>query len=48
MQTCPECSGSRLRKEARFVKVGEGKQSRAIYQISALPLKEAKEYFEAL
>jgi excinuclease ABC subunit A len=37
-----------LRKEARFVKVGEKKQSRAIYEISALPLKEAKEYFEAL
>ena len=48
IQTCPECSGSRLRKEARFVRVGEKKQSRAIYEISALPLKEAKEYFEAL
>jgi len=48
VQTCPECNGSRLRKEARFVKVGEKKQSRAIYEISALPLKEAKEYFEAL
>ncbi len=48
VQTCPECNGSRLRKEARFVKVGDHKQSRAIYEISALPLKEAKEYFEAL
>jgi len=48
IQTCPECNGSRLRKEARFVKVGDKKQSRAIYEISALPLKEAKEYFEAL
>ena len=48
MQTCKDCGGSRLRKEARFVKVGEKKQSRAIYEISALPLKEAKEYFEAL
>jgi excinuclease ABC subunit A len=48
VQTCPECNGSRLRKEARFVKVGDKKQSRAIYEISALPLKEAKEYFEAL
>ena len=48
VQTCPECNGSRLRKEARFVKVGEKKQSRAIYEISALPLKEAKEYFETL
>jgi len=48
MQVCRDCGGSRLRKEARFVKVGDGKQSRAIYEISALPLKEAKEYFEAL
>ncbi|MEY3419098.1 MAG: hypothetical protein RJA46_869, partial [Pseudomonadota bacterium] len=48
VQTCPSCNGSRLRKEARFVKVGDGKQSRAIYEISALPLKEAKEYFESL
>jgi excinuclease ABC subunit A len=48
IQTCPECSGSRLRKEACFVRVGEKKQARAIYEISALPLKEAKEYFEAL
>jgi len=48
VQTCKDCGGSRLRKEARFVKVGEKKQSRAIYEISALPLKEAKEYFEAL
>ena len=48
VRSCPECDGSRLRKEARFVKVGDGKQSRAIYDISALPLKEAKEYFEEL
>ena len=48
VRSCPDCDGSRLRKEARFVKVGDGKQSRAIYEISALPLKEAKEYFEAL
>lgn len=48
VQTCRDCGGSRLRKEARFVKVGENKQSRAIYEISALPLKEAKEYFEEL
>ena len=48
VRSCPDCDGSRLRKEARFVKVGDGKQSRAIYEISALPLKEAKEYFEEL
>lgn len=48
MRSCPDCNGTRLRREARFVKVGDGKQSRGIFEISALPLKEAKEYFEAL
>jgi len=48
VRSCPDCNGTRLRCEARFVKVGDGKQSRGIFEISALPLKEAKEYFEAL
>jgi len=48
VRSCPDCNGTRLRREARFVKVGDGKQSRGIFEISALPLKEAKEYFEAL
>lgn len=48
IRSCPDCNGTRLRREARFVKVGDGKQSRGIFEISALPLKEAKEYFEAL
>ena len=48
IRACPECSGTRLRKEARFVKVGDGQQARAIYEISALPLREAQEYFNAI
>ena len=36
---CPECNGTRLRREARFVKVGEGDDARPIYEISGLPLK---------
>jgi excinuclease ABC subunit A len=48
IQTCPACEGSRLRKEARFVKVGEGTQSRAIFEVSNLPLKAAFEYFSSL
>lgn len=48
MRSCPDCSGTRLRREARFVKVGDGQQARAIYEISALPLREAKDYFESL
>ncbi|TAG80875.1 MAG: excinuclease ABC subunit UvrA [Betaproteobacteria bacterium] len=45
---CPDCGGARIKREARFVKVGDGKQSRAIYELSALPLHESAAYFEAL
>jgi len=45
---CPACAGSRLRAEARHVKVGEGKMSRAIFEISNLPLKESLAYFSSL
>jgi len=41
---CPECDGTRLRREARFVKVG----GRAIYEVSNWPLKETGEFFVAL
>jgi excinuclease ABC subunit A len=45
---CPECDGTRLRREARFVKVGEGSTARAIYEISGLPLKSTMEYFRSV
>ena len=45
---CPSCDGARLRVEARFVKVGTGKQERAIYELAALPLREALAFFERL
>ncbi len=48
VRICPDCEGSRLRKEARFVKVGEGQQSRAIFEVSNLPLKAAFQYFSTL
>ena len=48
IRACPECNGTRLRKEARFVKVGGGQQARAIYEISALPLREAQDYFNSI
>jgi excinuclease ABC subunit A len=41
-QLCPECTGTRLRREARHVRVG----GQAIYEINALPLKEAKTFFD--
>jgi excinuclease ABC subunit A len=43
-QVCPECSGTRLRREARNVRVA----GLAIYEINALPLKEAKAFFEKM
>jgi excinuclease ABC subunit A len=41
---CPECDGTRLRREARHVKVG----GRAIYEISNWPLKETGQFFAKL
>src|ERR1700687_2649087 len=38
---CPECEGTRLKREARHVKVGNGSQARAIFEVSALPLRGA-------
>ncbi len=45
---CPSCAGARLRVEARHVKVGNGMQQRAIFQIAAMPLRETLDFFEHL
>ncbi|MCC6869560.1 MAG: excinuclease ABC subunit UvrA [Burkholderiales bacterium] len=45
---CPECHGTRLKREARHVKVGEGAAARPIYEISALPLKSTMAFFRGL
>ncbi|MEZ5665020.1 MAG: excinuclease ABC subunit UvrA [Burkholderiaceae bacterium] len=45
---CPECAGTRLRKEARHVFVGEGKQRQPIYKVSHVTLGEALDYFQRL
>ena len=42
--TCPTCEGTRLRQEARHVKVG----SKTLHEISHLPLAEARDYFESI
>ncbi|MCL6555987.1 MAG: excinuclease ABC subunit UvrA [Burkholderiales bacterium] len=41
---CPECEGTRLRLEARHVKVG----GKTLYEVSRMPLKEALPFFEGL
>ena len=47
-QACPDCQGTRLRREARHVRIGEGTQARAIFQIGHATLREAYEYFNTL
>ncbi|HET9046164.1 MAG TPA: excinuclease ABC subunit UvrA [Casimicrobiaceae bacterium] len=42
---CPECGGTRLKREARHVKVGEGDDARAIFEVSSWPLKTTSEFF---
>jgi excinuclease ABC subunit A len=48
LRPCPACGGARLKREARFVFVGEGPQRRAIYEIERMPLVQAQEYVDAL
>ena len=43
-RACPMCEGTRLRLEARHVKVGD----QAIYEVSAIPLKHELEFFRGL
>jgi len=43
-RACPECNGSRLRREARHVTVA----GRAIFELSALTLAQASRFFETL
>ena len=47
-QPCTDCKGTRLKREARSVKIGEGAQARAIFQISHATLRESYAYFSAL
>jgi excinuclease ABC subunit A len=42
--TCPTCGGTRLRTEARHVRVGD----KTLHEISRLPLGEARNYFNCL
>jgi ABC-type cobalamin transport system ATPase subunit len=43
-QPCPECKGTRLRREARNVFVG----GKAIFEVSGLPLKLALQFFREM
>jgi excinuclease ABC subunit A len=43
-KTCPDCEGTRLRTEARNVRVGE----KTLHEISAMPLRVAHNWFETV
>ncbi|MDB5801803.1 MAG: excinuclease subunit [Rhodocyclales bacterium] len=42
VQTCPVCQGSRLRREARYVRIG----TRTLPELSATPIGECRDYFQ--
>ena len=52
VQPCPDCGGSRLRREARNVYLvngaGEDAERMAIFEISRLTLRESLQYFQTL
>jgi len=43
-RACPECEGTRLRREARHVRVAD----RTLPEVSAWPLRQAQEFFASL
>jgi len=45
---CPDCLGSRLRREARNVRIGDAAQARTIQEVSQLTLRSCLDYFQHL
>ena len=47
-KACPECDGTRLKREARHVKVGPPGDERPIFEVSNWPLKVASDFFRGM
>ena len=47
-QVCPDCKGTRLRSEARHVRVGSAGDERPIFEVSGLPLKDGLQFFQQM
>lgn len=45
---CPTCEGTRLRIDARFVRVGPGNKGLGIWEVSRMTLRESLAWFENL
>ena len=48
LQPCPDCGGTRLRREARHVYLVGSSGRKAIYEISNITLRESFDYFNTL
>jgi len=48
LKQCSACEGTRLRAEARFVRIGESEQSRTIHEINHMTLGQSWKYFQTL
>src|SRR6266481_4878295 len=48
VRPCPVCAGTRLRREARHVFIGEGEERRAIFEIERQNLAQTQRYLERL
>ena len=48
VQPCPDCEGTRLRREARHVYLVGAAGRKAIYEISSVTLRESFDYFNSL
>jgi len=47
-QVCPACQGTRLREEARHVRVGSGAGACTLHEINRRPLAATRDYFVSL
>jgi len=47
-KVCPSCAGARLREEARNVRIGSHNGALTLHEISRLPLRDARDHFQAL
>jgi excinuclease ABC subunit A len=47
-KACPSCAGTRLNRAARFVRIGNRKDERAIFELGALTLADCHDWFENL
>ena len=48
VQPCTDCGGTRLRREARHVRLGTGDDAKTLSQLSGTTLRESLQYFSTL